>query len=1048
MGRQSLETLTVLCPKPAGVLPRERLFKTLDELRAHPMLWLGGPPGAGKTTLIASYLGCRRLQALWLPLEREDFEAPALFDRLELGRAPRTTRVGAGAVAGGRRLRELFDRLPPPGVWVLDDCHEVGEEAPLHAFLADAAAHIPAGSNLLLLGRGEPPSAYSRLIASGVLAVFDPRQLRLTPEETRAIARDFSSEARVLEMLCSECDGWAAGVTLALERLRRQTTDLQRLRADIHQALFGYFAGEIFDRSSQEERHILLSTALLPRFSAQMAQEVSGSAQAPTLLAKLAARQMFTTRTGSAPAVYEYTPLFREFLLSRAEEGTAATDAPLREARQRAADILERCGELEASAALRVRGRDWKGLQRLICQHGGRVLAEGRVKLMRRWIAAIPADFAAQSPWLTYWSGAAAIAESPVAARGLLDRAWMGFEARGDHVGELLTAAAVLETYQLEWSTYEPAGTWIDRLEASLAEVAALESVEARVRVLANWLFALSRIRPQSQRAAGCIAQLRPLLEADIEINQWLFAARCLLLAHCFRGDMEASGALVLRMRTALQDPTCAASTRVAALSAIAYSLSLSGTTAEAARLLQEASRAAGEQPLAARDPLHHETRQLLALANNDPEKLQENIRALRQVIEPASHYGMSLLSSALAQQAMLRGERAASLNHRVAAVSRADAAGALPLQRMSRLALAAALAEAGDAAEATRVLQQAQELEGEPPEPGRREHQLLSAYLALRRGQREACQALLTSTLASSHPRILACFPREMAELCLEALHAGIAADVARDLIKQYSLQPPSKSDDAWPWRFKVFVLGRFRLLKDDGPIRSSRRARRKPLELLQALIAFGGVEVGAGALTDALWPESEGDAGYHALESALYRLRQMLGVPEAITLVAGKLTLDPRQFWVDAWAFETELLTPPPRRAQPATRLQRMRQLYASHFLEHESEKSWALKSRQLLREKFVRSIREIARDYESRRLWQEAVHVYQTGIEVDSLAEDLHRGLILCHRELGDHVAALQAYRRCSELLNRVLGVPPTAKTLALYQSVRQAAVAAPG
>ena len=66
------------------------------------------------------------------------------------------------------------------------------------------------------------------------------------------------------------------------------------------------------------------------------------------------------------------------------------------------------------------------------------------------------------------------------------------------------------------------------------------------------------------------------------------------------------------------------------------------------------------------------------------------------------------------------------------------------------------------------------------------------------------------------------------------------------------------------------------------------------------------------------------------------------------------------------------------------------------------------------------------------------------YQVGIEVDSLAEQFHRGLMMCHRELGDHGAAVQAYRRCSELLLKRLGVQPSSRTLAIYQSVRHEAV----
>ena len=85
-----------------------------------------------------------------------------------------------------------------------------------------------------------------------------------------------------------------------------------------------------------------------------------------------------------------------------------------------------------------------------------------------------------------------------------------------------------------------------------------------------------------------------------------------------------------------------------------------------------------------------------------------------------------------------------------------------------------------------------------------------------------------------------------------------------------------------------------------------------RKPQELLQALIAFGGLEVGAGALIDALWPDSEGDAAYHALESALYRLRQLLGTRDAIRMEGGKVSLNQDRLWVDVWEFEEELQRP----------------------------------------------------------------------------------------------------------------------------------------
>src|ERR1700726_1620795 len=241
---------------------------------------------------------------------------------------------------------------------------------------------------------------------------------------------------------------------------------------------------------------------------------------------------------------------------------------------------------------------------------------------------------------------------------------------------------------------------------------------------------------------------------------------------------------------------------------------------------------------------------------------------------------------------------------------------------------------------------------------------------------------------------------------------------------------------------RFRVHVLGRFRLTKGDTPITISPRLR-KPQELLQALIAFGGTEVGAGVLIDALWPDSEGDAAYHALESALYRLRQLLAARDVVRMEGGKVSLNRDQLWVDMWEFEEELQRPHDPEAKGIERIGRLRLLYQGHFLQHETEKPWVLKARQELRDRMLRAIRDAAHECEHARRWEDGANLYRSGIELDSLNEGLYRGLMLCHQQLGDHSEALQAYGRCRELLKHFLGVPPNEKTQALYHSVRKRA-----
>ena len=241
---------------------------------------------------------------------------------------------------------------------------------------------------------------------------------------------------------------------------------------------------------------------------------------------------------------------------------------------------------------------------------------------------------------------------------------------------------------------------------------------------------------------------------------------------------------------------------------------------------------------------------------------------------------------------------------------------------------------------------------------------------------------------------------------------------------------------------RFRVHVLGPFRILTGNIPIAIPPRLR-KPQEVLQALIAFGGTEVNAGALIDVLWPDSDGDTAYHALETALYRLRQLLGTRDAVRMERCKLTLSRDHLWTDMWQIEEELQNPPGQKASDIERIGRLRHLYKGPFLQNEAEKSWILKVRHDLRDRLVRATRDVALACEHARRWEDAANLYRSAIELDSLNEGLYRGLMHCHHQLGDHSEALQAYGRCRELLEHYLGVPPNQKTQALYRSVRERA-----
>ncbi|MEW6377585.1 MAG: AAA family ATPase, partial [Thermodesulfobacteriota bacterium] len=58
---------------------RKRLFGLLDQMRKQPVVWVSGPPGCGKTTLVSSYIEARKLLCLWYQIDEGDSDIATFF---------------------------------------------------------------------------------------------------------------------------------------------------------------------------------------------------------------------------------------------------------------------------------------------------------------------------------------------------------------------------------------------------------------------------------------------------------------------------------------------------------------------------------------------------------------------------------------------------------------------------------------------------------------------------------------------------------------------------------------------------------------------------------------------------------------------------------------------------------------------------------------------------------------------------------------------------------------------------------------------------------
>lgn len=398
-------------PAVTEVLPRKRLFDRLDLLRKRPVIWVNGPPGCGKTTLVSSYLDARKFPCLWYQVDAGDADPATFFYYLAQAAkraAPRkrrplpllTPEYLQGIPAFTQRYFDnLYSRLKIPSVLVFDNCQEVPPGSQFHEVILNGLSNLPEGMNAILISRSDPPPIFARLRANEIMGVLGWTELRLTLKEGAGIARlktkaRYSKEA--ISRLYNSIDGWVAGLILMLESVKEREVEPRRLGKLPPEEIFEYLASEIFEKTEKDIQDFLLKTAFLPKMTPRMAENLTGLPSANRILSELSRTHYFTEKRLQLEPMYQYHPLFREFLLARAKETYPPEDLSF--LIDRAAGLLEEGGQPEASVALLQENENWVKLGRFILKHAPVLASQGRNQTLGQWLISLPKEILEGDP--------------------------------------------------------------------------------------------------------------------------------------------------------------------------------------------------------------------------------------------------------------------------------------------------------------------------------------------------------------------------------------------------------------------------------------------------------------------------------------------------------------------------------------------------------------------------------------------------------------------------------------------------------------------------
>ena len=1036
-------------PRLFDVVPRERLFALLDENRGRPLIWIASPPGAGKTTLVASWLEARQVPAIWYQVDSGDADPAALFDHLSRaaqvlceGRETSLPRFAAEHLADVPAFariyfRALFARLPAGVAIVLDNYQEAPDDAELHGAIREAVLQAPPGNAIIGVSRTDAPVSFVRFAANGAMISFGWDRLQLTREEVVALcAQRGVTEGWLVQALHQQSQGWAAGVTLMLERFGHADGSARELPSETRESVFNYFADLIFDQTSQRRRDILLSVAFLPRVTPALAVELSTDAGAPDVLEDLYRRRLFTDRRPGPEPSYQFHALFLDFLRMRARKTLDA--AALTLLIVRSARALETSGDIEAAMDLWLGHACWDEAERLIVERAAQQLETGRRETLRRWIEALPEARRTTRPWLAYWLGRAFLQTDPETGTRILEDAVKLFRRCDDHGGLLECLTALVNGAFLGFHALDAMEGWLDELLAEIGQTPGFASPDAELRVQGTLCMTLFHTRPWHPLIEPSYRRVEALLSESADPDIALGAALGALVVSGLCGDFE-RGDRIADIAMGLAGRTTASPSEAAwcfaqvgwlrfqearyedALDCFSRGLAIADANAlGVVRLALTLWRFTVEWR-AVRWSVASVT---LAQADAMP----------RGTRRERMHDAQILLFKA--RQATHRGQPEEAVRLTLLANETARRLGSRLQELIFDLSGADILLEVGRTEAAAPLLAHARTLVDRAPLY--RCYGAVVCLLEARLAELSDDDAAVLERLARAlsmardgNDRYYLRFADwAMPRLFGRALEAGIAVDLVRELIPMFRLKPRGNALGLWPWPIRILTFGHFGILVNGNRLEFSRKLPRKTLLLLKAIIACGGRDVPEQTLCDALWGDEDGDAAANALAITVVRLRRLLGTSDAILHQGGRLSVNPALCWIDVWEFEKHLATGLPMDVAGVD-------LYGGAFLAEDQGEPWSVAARERLRGRFIDALSSFGAALESGGNIADAVRCYLRGIEADPVVETFHLGLMRCYERSGRVTEAISAYRRMRQVLSVVLGIQPSATSHGLYR-----------